>query len=179
MPVDIRDHPQAPPAEELQGFTLIPVSREEIASRQADGETLAEADLTAERDDVYVELDPDPTDRGTHDDIGTALYRLVQLFGTPNVPGFDAGGDLSDREHTTFKYLFRLVNDADEGDRTLPDEWLVTAFDKKARLGVGLADWDGEVDPEHVDGAVGLVSLALVTNVVSEPIETSVEDNWY
>ncbi|WP_435064027.1 hypothetical protein [Halobaculum sp. EA56] len=179
MAVDIREHPQAPPVEELREFTLVPVAREEVRDRRDAGEELREANLRESREDVYVELDPDPTERGAHDDIGTALYRLVQLFGTPNVPGYDAGDDVSDREDTTFKYLFRLVNEADESDRTLPDEWLVTAFDWHTELGVGLAEWGDDPDPEAVDGAVGLVSLALVTNVVSEPVQCVYKDKWY
>ncbi|WP_277553199.1 hypothetical protein [Halobaculum limi] len=179
MAVDIRDHPQAPPAKELQEFTLVPVAREEITARQDEGAELREVNLRESREDVYVELDPDPTERGAHDDIGTALYRLVQLFGTPNVPGYDAGDDLSTREDTTFKYVFRLVNGADEEDRTLPDEWLVTAFDWHTELGVGIAGWDDETDPAAYDGAVGLVTLALLTNVVSEPVECVFKDKWY
>ncbi|QZX99657.1 hypothetical protein [Halobaculum rubrum] len=179
MSVDIRDHPQTPPVEELQEFTLVPVAREEIADRRGDGEELREVNLRESRDDVYVELDPDPTERGAHDDIGTALYRLVQLFGTPNVPGYDAGDDVSEREDTTFKYLFRLVNGAEERDRTLPDEWLVTVFDWHTELGVGIAEWGEDPDPDAVDGAVGLVSLALATNVVSEPIQCIYKDKWY
>ena len=179
MPVDITDHPQAPPVSELQEFTLVPVAREEIGARRAEGATLEEVNLRESRDDVYVELDPDPTERGRHDDIGTALYRLVQLFGTPNVPGFDAGADLSGRDDTTFKYLFRLVNGAADDDRTLPDEWLVTVYDWHTELGVGVAGWDDETDPTTYDGAVELVSMALVTNVVSEAVECVYKDKWY
>lgn len=186
MAVDIRDHPDAPPAEELARFTLVPVAREEIERRQADGEELLEVNLRESRDDVYVELEPDPTQRGPADDIGTALYRMVQLFGTPQVPGFEAGADVSGREDTTFEYLLRLTTAPDvdpADDRSLPDEWLVTVFDWHAQLGVGLAGWSGGddegVDPADYDDAVGLVSLALVTNVVTEPVQCEYEDMWY
>ena len=179
MAYDIREHPQAPPVEELREFTLIPVAREEIRSRREAGATLRELNLREERDDVYVELEPDPTERGRHDDVGTALYRLVQLFGTPNVPGYDAGDDLSGREDTTFEYLLRVVNESDADERTLPDEWLITVYDYHVELGVGLAGWDDEVDPAAYDDAVGLVSLALATNIVTEPLECVYEDKWF
>ncbi|MFC7136733.1 hypothetical protein ACFQRB_09955 [Halobaculum litoreum] len=41
MRYDIREHPQAPPVDELREFTLVPVSREEIETRLADGEELS------------------------------------------------------------------------------------------------------------------------------------------
>jgi hypothetical protein len=180
MPLDIRDHPDAPPLEELQNFTLVPVARETIESRLADGERLEEINLREAREDVYVELTPDPSQPGPADDIGTALYRLVQLFGTPQVPGFEAGADVSDREDTTFKYLFRLRATGDVEERTLPEEWLVTVFDWHVELGVGLATWSGdETSPEEYGDGVALVSLALATNVVSEPVTCEYEDTWY
>lgn len=178
--LDIRDHPDAPPVEELRNFTLTPVGRETIESRLEAGEQLEEINVLEAREDVYVELEPDPTARGPKDDIGTALYRLVQLFGTPQVPGFEAGSDVSDREDTTFKYLFRLQSTGDVEEQTLPEEWLVTVFDWHVELGVGLAAWSGDdVDPAEYGDGVALVSLALATNVVSEPIECEYEDKWY
>lgn len=182
MPVDIRDHPDAPPVEELRGFTLVPVARETIERRREDGEELREVNLRESRDDVTVELEPDPVSTDRTDDVGTALYRLVQLFGTPQVPGFEAGSDVSWREDTTYKYLFRLTRQPDGAtdDRTLPEEWLVTVFDWHLELGVGLAGWSGDgVDPADYDDAVGLVTLALVTNVVTESVECEYEGIWY
>ena len=182
MSYDIREHPDAPPAEELTDLTLVPVAREEIRRRLDEGDELDEVNLRETRDDVYVELEPDPTSRGPADDIGTALYRLVQLFGTPQMPGFEAGSDVSWREDTTFKYLFRLGTAAEGGDgeRELPDEWLVTVYDWHTQLGVGLAGWtDDGVDPAAYDDAVGLVSLALVTNVVTDPVQCEYKDMWY
>ena len=181
MGVDIRDHPEAPPIEELRNFTLVPVAREEIERRRDEGEDLAEVNLRESRSDVYVEMEPDPTSRGPADDVGTALYRLVQLFGTPQFPEFEAGADVSWRDDTTFKYLFRLTTAADDAaDRELPDEWLVTVFDWHTQLGVGIAGWSGDgVDPDDYDGAVGLVTLALVTNLVTEPLQCEYADMWY
>jgi hypothetical protein len=179
MVVDIRDHPDAPSLEELREFTLVPVARDEIEARRADGEELRELNLREERNDVYVELEPDPDGPGGSLDIGMVLYRLVQLFGTPQVPGFEAGADVSDREDTTFEYLFRLIREGD-GEGSLPDEWLVTVFDTHVDLGVGLAGWSGDgVDPSEYGDDVALVSLALVTNVVTEPVTCAYEDKWY
>ncbi|GAA0194700.1 hypothetical protein [Halobaculum roseum] len=180
MQYDIRDHPQSPPVEELREFTMVPISREEILSRREEGASLREVNLREARNDVHVELEPDPTERGSHDDIGTALYRLVQLFGTPNVPGYDAGDDLSDREDTTFKYLLRVINESDADERTLPDEWLITVYDYHVELGVGTAAWDDDaVDPGEYDDAVEIVSMALATNVVTEPLQCVYKDKWY
>lgn len=179
MPVDIRDHPDAPSIEELREFTLVPVAREEIETRVGEGEELRELNLREERNDVYVQLNSDPDEPGSSLDIGMVLYRLVQLFGTPQVPGFEAGGDVSDRDDTTFKYLFRLIREGDiEG--ALPEEWLVTVFDNHVDLGVALAGWSGDgVDPSEYGDDVVLVSLALATNVVTEPVTCAYEDKWY
>lgn len=180
MAVDIRDHPDAPPTEELRDFTLVPVAREAIERKQEAGAELVEVNLRESRDDVYVDLEPDPTSRGPADDIGTALYRLVQLFGTPQVPGFEAGSDISWREDTTFKYLFRLTpGETDDVDRSLPDEWLVTAYDWHTELGVGLAGWSDGDDPAAYGDAVELVTLALVTNIVTDAVPCEYEDKWF
>jgi len=180
MQYDIREHPQAPPVEELREFTMVPISREEILSRADEGIAFEEVNLREARDDVNIELEPDPTDRGSFDDIGTALYRLVQLFGTPNVPGYDAGDDLSSREDTTFKYLLRVINESDPDERTLPDEWLITVYDYHVQLGIGIAAWDDDaVDPGAYDDAVEIVSMALATNIVTEPLQCVYKDKWF
>jgi len=180
MQYDIREHPQAPPVEELREFTMVPGSREEILSRREEGATLEEVNLREARDDVHIELEPDPTDRGSYDDMGTALYRLVQLFGTPNVPGYDAGDDLSDRDDTTFKYLIRVINESDADERTLPDEWLITVYDYHVELGVGIAAWDDDAtDAGEYDDAVEIVSMALATNIVTEPLQCVYKDKWF
>ncbi|QLG62919.1 hypothetical protein [Halorarum salinum] len=179
MPIDIRDHPDAPSLEELREFTLVPVAREEIESRRAEGQELRELNLQEERNDVSASLDVEPGSAGRSLDVGMVLYRLVQLFGTPQVPGFEAGGDVSGREDTTFKYLFRLVREADV-DGSLPEEWLVTVFDSHVDLGVGLAAWTGDgVDPADYGDDVVLVTLALATNVVTEPVTCVYGDRWY
>ena len=179
MPVDIRNHPDAPSLEELREFTLVPVPRDEMEARFADGEDLREHDLREERNDVYVDLNPNPEKPGTNLDIGMVLYRLVQLFGTPQVPGYEAGEDVSDRTDTTFKYLLRLIREGDV-DGSLPDEWLITVYDRRVDLGVGLAAWSGDDrDPGEYGDDVALVTLALATNVVTEPVTCAYKDKWY
>ncbi|WP_224447250.1 hypothetical protein [Haloprofundus salilacus] len=176
MPVDIRDHPDAPDLETLGDLTLEPVPDDEIRRRLDEEDELLE-DQLRERDDVdaYVELNR-RAEGGEYGDIGTALYRLVQLFGTPQVPGYEAGGDLRDRTDETFKYLFRVGADSEE----LPESWLVTVHDWHVDLGVGLAAWKSDgTDPAEMGAGVGLVSLALVTNVVTEPVECEYKDIWF
>lgn len=176
MAFEIRDHPAAPPLEQLQDLTLVPVPPTEIESRFDAGEQLVEVDLMDDRDDVVVHLEDEPMAGDTKEDIGTALYRFTQLFGTPQFPGFTAGTDVSDRDDTTFKYLFELqAEDAPD----LPDSWLVTVYDRHVRLGVGLAGWEGETDPTDYDESVGIVSIALVTNVATEPVQCEYKGKWY
>ncbi len=184
MPIDIREHPDTPPMEELQNLTLVPVDPEEIRSRFDDGEELQELNVLEERDDLLVNLTTDPMEEGVNSDIGDGLYRFVQLFGTPQVPGFEAGTDIEFRDDTTFKYLFRVVVENTENgvgdDRQLPEEWLVTAFDYKVGLGIGMATWESdEMDPEDYDDDVAVVSTALLTNVATEPVECEFKDKWY
>lgn len=184
MAIDIRDHPDVPPMEELQNLTLVPVDPDEIQSRFDDGEELQELNVLEERDDLLVNLTTDPMDEGVNTDIGDGLYRFVQLFGTPQVPGFEAGTDVEFREDTTFKYLLRVVVEDTEknadGDRELPEEWLVTAFDHRVGLGIGMATWESdEMDPDDYDDSVAVVSTALLTNVATEPVECVFKDKWY
>jgi hypothetical protein len=180
MPVDIRDHPEAPPVEELQNLTLVPVDPDEIEQRRADGEELQELNVLEERDDLLVNLTQDPLDEGVNTDVGDALYRLVQLFGTPQLREYTAGNDVSFRDDTTFKYLFKVVTEGDVEDRQLPEEWLVTAFDYKVGLGVGVVTWDDDdQDPEDYADDVNIVSVALLTNVTTEPVQCVFKDKWY
>lgn len=177
MPQDVRSHPDAPDMDQLRNLVLEPVPRAEIERRRADGETLLE-DVVNEREDldVYAPMSEAPGEP-TKGDVGTGLYRLVQLFGTPQFPEFMAGEDISDREKTTYKYLFRASVEDDVEE--LPDEWLMTIMDWKVRVGVGVATWASEDEDFTADSTVALTSMALAQNVTSEAIQCDFKDIWY
>jgi len=175
MPIDITDHPDFPAASELSEFLVEPVPDDRIERERADGKVLVETNLRElDELDSYVELNPDPM--GEHGgDVGTALYRLTQLFGTPQFPEHRAGEDISNRTDTTFKYLFEVTRGDESGDR-----WLVTVFDWHVQLGVGVAAWQESRDePIAVEAETAVVLLALFSNVVTEPVSCAYEDVWY
>lgn len=179
MPRDVRNHPDAPDLGRLGDLVLEPVPQDEIRRRRADGEVLVE-DVVNEREDldVYAPMSDAPGET-VDGDVGTALYRLVQLFGTPPFPEYVAGEDVSDRRETTYAYLFD-VRVEDEATR-LPDEWLMTVRDWKLEVGVGVCEWrdDGEAEAFEADPAVALTSMALAQNVTTEPVQCEYEDVWY
>ena len=177
MPYDITNHPEAPPPEELGEFVVEPVPPEVIRERRERGEVLAETNLMEHDEiDAYVELgDPE---RGLDENIGTVLYRLVQLFGTPQLPEYLAGTDISARTDTTFKYLLRVSEE--NPDETETENWLLTVHDWHVRLGVSLATWtDDPDDRPEVDPAEAIPLLALVTNAVTEPVECEFEGKFF
>lgn len=108
-------------------ITMTPVPPEEIAER---GET-----ATLVTTDV-----PDYLDKGVAPDVdcAIALYRLVQLFGTPNVPGLEAGADQHSRERTTWQYLFRVVDEPEDGPER---ELLLSVYDDGTTVSAGLSEW--------------------------------------
>jgi len=183
-------------SQRLQGFTLQPVAPEAIEARLAAGDRLAVVDL------------PGRLDRRLHVDAGTGtvLYRLVELFGTPNVPGFEAGADQPPRERTTWRYLFETTYEPvpegeigiDDGETAVwatPRECLVAVYDWKTNVSVGVATWepaglddraaqlpepgaDGDLPP-GVDAEpflVGLVQLVVAT--VEEPVGATYKGQW-
>jgi hypothetical protein len=202
MPVDIRTHPDAPNREDLGDFLVEPVPASTIEERRAAGEELIEYNvLEAEDLDVYAELDPEPFEPG-HDDIGTILYRLVQLFGTPQFPEYRAGADISHREDTTFEYLFTVKAGASDPEAEPDDQWLITVHDWHVGLGVSLAKWREEGasesgsdletndrEPETRDSGIeeseafdrdrALASLALVYYIVTDSVQCVFADRWY
>lgn len=162
---EIRDHPDSPDLDELQEYVFEPVPPAEIERRREAGDELREVNLLDhEAVDAHVTLENPREKRSI--DIGTVLYRLVQLFGTPQFSEYRAGEDISWRDDETFKYLF-TVTAQDDGD-----EWLITVHDWRVRLGVSLAAWDSEIDGDAppVDEEDALALLRLVTNVVTEPV---------
>ncbi|MFT4890350.1 MAG: hypothetical protein ACI9YT_001264 [Halobacteriales archaeon] len=176
MPFDIENHPESPSLDELGEFIVEPVPPEEIQARRDRGEVLVETNLMEHEEvDAYVELGN--PEQGVRESIGTVLYRLVQLFGTPQFPEFRAGTDISDRTDTTFKYLLEVSeNDTEDS----PREWLITVHDWHVRLGVSLAEWsDDPGDRPSVERSEAIVLLALVNNAVTEPVECEYEDKFF
>lgn len=120
-------------------FTVEPVPPGAIRERIDNGDVLATTDV------------PDYLDRPIACDADTsiALYRLVQLFGTPNVPGLEAGADQPIRHERTWQYLFRVVYrpEAEDGSRppvgTEDREYLLSVYDFRTNLSVGISEWVG------------------------------------
>ncbi|WP_458185391.1 hypothetical protein [Haladaptatus sp. NG-WS-4] len=166
--MDIRNHPDAPNFEELQDIVIEPVPQSEIEARRADGEVLVE-DNVREREDLnvvaYISGDPDASQS---DNIGVPLYRLVQLFGTPQFPELQAGADISWRTDETFKYLFRVTHD-DPGE--LPSEWFMTIHDSHIRFAASVAEWRDEETAFTADSKLALTTYALAQELVLEPVE--------
>lgn len=192
---EINDHPDAPSREEMGEYVVEPVPPREIRRQRDSGRTLVEENLLEhEAVDAYVEL-TQPQDRQMVD-IGTVLYRLVQIFGTPQFPEYQAGNDISWRDDDTFKYLFRV---RERGKAVIPTEgsstidevrdeaaddadaaWLITVFDHKIRLGVGLAEWHDDPDAAvDVDPGVAVTMLAIVKNGVTDPVQCEYKDKWF
>lgn len=181
MPTDITEHPEAPDLEELGDFVVEPVPLDEIRRRHDEGLALIEDNLV-ERDDLDVRI---PLYRAAdgrekqQQDIGTYLYRYTQLFGSPQIPEYFAGEDISDRTNETFKYLFRVRN-RDDPDGAVPEEWLLTVYDWKVGLGVSVAEWREDADADVTAGTdQALTSLRLAHNIGSEPVRCEFEEVWY
>lgn len=172
---EIRDHPDAPDLSDLGEFLVEPVPPSTIRERRQAGDELVEVNLIDHEDlQVHVSLDPDPHSPGTTD-IGTALYRLVQLFGTPQFDEYVAGEDVSWRDNETFKYLFEVRHEDTD------DRWLITVHDWRVRLGVSLADWESDLEGEDpdVDEKHAIALLRLVTNIVTQPVHCEHKDIPY
>lgn len=171
---DIRDHPEAAEFDELGEHLVEPVPWATIRDHRVDGLSLREINLLEHVEvDAYVELEG-PAHSGM--DIGTVLYRLVELFGAPPFPEYQAGNDISWRTNETFKYLLPIRQDGvSEGSGHL-----LTVHDWQARLGVSLTAWDRDpmttVD-DFVEAAI--TSLAIAHNVVTEPVRCEYEEVWF
>ncbi|ODR82313.1 hypothetical protein BG842_00945 [Haladaptatus sp. W1] len=167
--MDIRNHPDSPDFEDLQDLLIEPVSRSEIEARRDDGDVLVE-DNVREREDLnvvaYLSGDPDAAET---DNIGVPLYRLVQLFGTPQLPELQAGEDISGRMDSTFKYLFRVTHKGTPGE--LPTEWLMTIHDSHVRFAASVAEWRDAETEFTADSKLALTTYALALELVLEPVE--------
>lgn len=130
----------------FQHFTLEPVEPDTVRSRAAGGETLRTTDIP---DYLGRQLAPDV-------DTAPALYRLVQLFGTPNVPGLEAGADQPDREVTTWQYLFSVTYTPGEEEPPVPapteeTEYRLSVYDYRTNLSVGLSRWADPIEETDAD----------------------------
>lgn len=124
---------------------------------------------------------------------GNALYRLVQLFGTPNVSGLEAGASSRERGPTTWQYLFAVTYELGP-DEDAPTDLLLSIYDYKTDVSTGLSIWNegtdaepGIRDPvetksptmEPVPDAEFLETVVqLVLNVVEEPVSATYEGLW-
>lgn len=177
----------------FERFTVTPVSPAVVMERYTAGETLETLDIPAHLDrQLVVEADP-----------GTVLYRLVQLFGTPNVPGFEAGGVSHERSVTTWQYLFDVTYEPPENDegnaseRTgsdAPISLLLSVYDYKTDVSTGLSTWiedDAQraaLDPIESAGRASLASIPnkeflegvvqLVLNMTEEPVQATHKQLW-
>jgi hypothetical protein len=172
--MEIRKHPDAPDPEELAEVVVEPVPREEIERRRSDGQVLVE-DNVREREDLdvtaYLSHKTDGTDSSN---IGVGLYRLVQLFGTPQFPEYEAGEDISWRTDVTFKYLFRATHRGDHDE--LPSEWLMTVHDSHVRFAASVAEWREDDESFTADTKLALTTYALAQQIAADPVECVYED---
>ncbi|WP_227354755.1 hypothetical protein [Haladaptatus salinisoli] len=167
--MDVRNHPDAPDFEELRDIVVEPVPRAEIETRRADGGVLVE-DNVRERDDLNVVAYIGPETDGTEaEHVGIPLYRLVQLFGTPQFPEFQAGEDIGWRTDETFKYLLRVKHKGTRGE--LPPKWLMTIHDSHVRFAASVAEWRDDDAEFTADSTLALTTYALAQQIVLEPVE--------
>lgn len=170
----------------FERFDFRPADPDEIAARLADGESLQSLDVPSHLDRKLV----------PSAETGTSLYRLVQLFGLPNVPGLRAGGGALGRERyrTTWQYLFEVSYEptADDGP-DVPTSFLLSVYDYGTDVSCGLSAWSddgaGTVEEPVADAADApavrppgeefLVGVAqLVLNVIEEPVPATYEGLW-
>lgn len=177
---DIRQHPEAPDLERIRDVTVDPVPLAEIRERREAGEVLLEDNLR-DRDDLDVQLDmSDQPGEEVTGDVGTALYRYTQLFGSPQWPDLFAGEDISDRDDEVFKFLLRATVDQDDESYELPDEWLFTLHDWHVRLGASVATWSEDPDEAfEADTKVALTTLHIAHNLGNEAVQCEFKDIWY
>jgi len=177
----IRDHPDAPHRQDPADYVVEPVAPDEVERHRDAGEQLVEEPLIdhpALTDYVRV---GDPSEPG-NTDIGDLYYRFTQLFGTPNLPEYVAGRDISWRTNDVFKYLLRVYKGAQPGsDPAEADaELLVTVYDDDLELGIALAEWHDSADTEvPVDVADALGALAVVVDGVNGAVDCEADGKWY
>lgn len=165
----------------FERFTLRPVPPGEIRRRLDGGRVLATMDIPGYLAKKLV------VDAET----GVALYRLVQLFGTPNVPGLEAGADQPGRHRTTWQYLFDVTFDPPDAE---PYEFYLSVYDLGTDVSTGLSaflDVDREPDRPVAEpsrdplDAVAIPDdgflegvVQLVLNTVDEPVPATYKELW-
>lgn len=168
----------------FQRFTLEPTAPREITERLRDGERLQTTDV------------PGYLGQKAHTscETGEALYRLVQLWGTPNVPGMTAGAMELERERTTWQFLFDVdYEPRPDEDEAVPETFRLSVYDYKTDVSAGLSGFaatssDGRPVEEPTESVVesvtmppdsfleGVVSLAL--NMVDEAVPSTYRERW-
>lgn len=165
-------------------FSLTPVDPAAIQARLDGGETLDTMDLPTYLSQQAL----------TDCETGVGLYRLVQLWGTPNVPGRVAGAIEADRSRTTWQYLFDVSYDrGPDDDPAVPERFLLSVYDYKTDISAGLSRFvepsssEGSVDEPHETGfpadelppdpfLTGVVGLVL--NMVDEAVPATFKELW-
>jgi hypothetical protein len=172
----------------FERFTLEPVEPTKIESHLNRGKHLSTLDIPTYLDRQLV----------AGAETGTALYRLVQLFGTPNVPGRTAGASQRERETTTWQYLFQVTFDREgngEEIENAPEEFLLSVYDYKTNISTGLSAWHPvdeekwmireptddlaacpEVSPPSDDFLISVVQLVL--NMIEESVPATFKGLW-
>lgn len=166
-----------------QRFSLTPANPSDINERLADGQALVTTDIPS-----YF------SERARTDcETGVALYRLVQLWGTPNVPGRTAGAMAFERDRTTWQYLFDVEYERrDEDGDAVPSSFRLSVYDYKTDVSAGLSAFTestaGGPVPEPQPDVVSSIALppddflegvvALAINMVDEAVPATFEELW-
>lgn len=168
----------------FQRFTLRPMPPSEITERLRAGEALETTDIPG-----YLGQKAQ-----TECETGVALYRLVQLWGTPNVPGRTAGALEVERDRTTWQYLFDVdYEPRPEDGQEIPESFRLSVYDYKTDVSAGLSGF-GEPDEgdwaivEPHGSAVPSVTLppdaflegvmALTLNMVDQAVPATYKELW-
>lgn len=164
-----------------QRFSLTPASPSDVNERLADGQALETMDIPS-----YL------SERARTDcETGVALYRLVQLWGTPNVPGMTAGAMQLERDRTTWQYLFDVDYEPRPKDgEDVPESFRLSVYDHKTDVSAGLSGF-GEGEPfvkAPTDEPVPSVSpppdaflegvMALALNMVDQAVPATYKERW-
>lgn len=169
----------------FQRFTLSPTAPSEINERLREGSVLETVDIPGYLGQQAV----------TDCETGVALYRLTQLWGTPNVPGRTAGAMELERDRTTWQYLFDVDYDRRERDAAaVPESFKLSVYDYKTDVSAGLSGFgdpaadDGWAIAEPAESAISSVEvppdeylegvMALALNMVDQAVPATYKELW-